>query len=138
MLANIHEALETSYLKGIVYLCFMFSVTYIFLSCLTCMQVLVEVKLSARILTLNRPRQLNALSFQMVSLFGYFWCVFLHYPLYSYGIKCLISTLKHLLYLMLFKLKYIYIYISLLFSFVLSYCVYALFAASSNTLYERI
>ncbi|KAK7859528.1 3-hydroxyisobutyryl-coa hydrolase 1 [Quercus suber] len=30
-------------------------------------QVLVEEKLSARILTLNRPKQLNALSFQMIS-----------------------------------------------------------------------
>ncbi|KAG6677223.1 hypothetical protein I3842_14G014500 [Carya illinoinensis] len=30
-------------------------------------QVLVEERSSARILTLNRPRQLNALSFQMVS-----------------------------------------------------------------------
>ena len=55
--------------------------SYLYISFLV-WQVLVEEKLSARILALNRPRQLNALSFQMVSLFGYFWRVFLHYPLY--------------------------------------------------------
>ena len=54
-------------------------------------QVLVEEKLSARILTLNRPKQLNALSFQMVSRLTYFSivcfsCTIIYIVLFSWNI----------------------------------------------------
>ena len=53
-------------------------------------QVLVEEKLSARILTLNRPKQLNALSFQMVSRLTYFSimcfsCTIIYIVLFSWN-----------------------------------------------------
>lgn len=54
-------------------------------------QVLVEEKSFARILTLNRPRQLNALSFQMVYLFFNYPYVYYH----ALALKCVICSSKH-------------------------------------------
>jgi hypothetical protein len=79
--------------------------------------------------------------YHLLDTFDVFSCIILYIYYNGIKFKCLISILKHLLYHLsyAFKLKYIYIYISLLFSFVLSSsCVYALFAACCNTLYERI
>lgn len=73
---NLKFAITSIYLSWL--LC-MFQLLYISL----CWQVLVEEKSSARILTLNRPGQLNVVSLQMVCHIYYWmlWCDFLNYPL---------------------------------------------------------
>ena len=73
-------------------------------------QILVEEKLSARILTLNRPKQLNALLFQMISHLTY-WILlmcfeFLHSLLYY------TTTLWYQMPQLSYVFKYIYIYIN--------------------------
>ena len=84
-----------------------FSITYIY--SFLVWQILVEEKLSARILTLNRPKQLNALLFQMVSHLTY-WILlmcfeFLHSLLYY------TTTLWYQMPQLSYVFKYIYIYI---------------------------
>ena len=87
-----------------------FSITYIY--SFLVWQILVEEKLSARILTLNRPKQLNALLFQMVSHLTYWillMCIeFLHSLLYY--TTTLWYQMPQLSYV--FKNIYIYIYIN--------------------------
>ena len=74
-------------------------------------QVLVEEKLSARILTLNRPKQLNALSFQMVSCLTYF------------SIMCFSCTI---IYIVLFSWNIcMYVCMCIRFPLCFSACVYA-------------
>ena len=91
-----------------VYCVWSFSVTYIY--SFLVWQILVEEKLSARILTLNRPKQLNALLFQMVSHLTY-WILLMCFLAFSfiYYTTTLWYQMPQLSYV--FKLIYIYIYI---------------------------
>ena len=87
-----------------------FSITYIY--SFLVWQILVEEKLSARILTLNRPKQLNALLFQMVSHLIY-WILlmcfeFLHSLLYY--TTTLWYQMPQLSYVFIYIYIYIYIY----------------------------
>ena len=88
-----------------------FSITYIY--SFLVWQILVEEKLSASILTLNRPKQLNALLFQMVSHLTYWILLMCFECLHSllYYTTTLWYQMPQLSYV-LKKKKYIYIYIN--------------------------
>ena len=88
-----------------------FSITYIY--SFLVWQILVEEKLSARILTLNRPKQLNALLFQMVSHLTYWILLMCFECLHSllYYTTTLWYQMPQLSYVFKKKKIYIYIYI---------------------------
>ena len=89
-----------------------FSITYIY--SFLVWQILVEEKLSARILTLNRPKQLNALLFQMVSHLTYWILLMCFECLHSllYYTTTLWYQMPQLSYVFKKKKIYIYIYIN--------------------------